>query len=237
MKILVGGLLVLSLALNIFLWNRLSIQSNQLILAQARVSEIDELRRKNQELQFNRTSVPDSASAKALELARLRNEVGQLRKQASEAETLRTQDPEAAQLRARLATATRDLARAESMLANAVKLTPEELQGMKDEAQSIQCVSNLKQIGLAVRIWAGDHNEVFPPDFISMKDKLSSPNILFCPADAAAIRVAEWSQLNPSLISYRFLNPNGNASDPTKQLATCPIHGNVLLSDASVHRQ
>jgi hypothetical protein len=185
----------------------------------------------------NRTSALDSASAEARDLARLRNEVGQLRKQAGEAATLRAQAAEAAQLRAQLAAATQDLARAESALADAVKLSPEELQQVKNEAQSVQCVSNLKQIGLAARIWANDHQNVFPPDFISMKDELGSPRILFCPADAAAIRVAEWPQLNPSSISYRFLNPNGSVSDPTKLLATCPIHGHVGLSDGSVHRQ
>src|SRR5438477_9458375 len=236
MKILLGGILALSLALNILLWSRLSSQSNQLKSAQGTVSEIDELRRQNQELQINRTSAPDSASADARDLARLRNEVGQLRKQVGEAATLRTQAAEAAQLRARLATATRDLARAESELADAVKLSPEELQQVKEEAQSVACGNNLKQIGLAARKWANDHQNVFPPDFISMKDELATPKILFCPADAAAIRVTEWSQLDPSSSSYRFLNPNGDENDPTKPLATCSIHGHVVLSDDSVHR-
>ena len=237
MKILVGGLLVLSLALNVFLWSRLRNQSDQLKLAQASASEIDELRRQNQELQIKRTSAPDSANADAQELARLRNEVGQLRKQAREAETLRAQAAEAAQLHARLATATQNLARAESELGDAVKLSPEELQQMKEEAQSVGCVNNLKQIGLAARLWAKDHDNVFPPDFISMKDQLATPKILFCPGDTAATRVSEWSQLDPSLISYRFMNPIGNLSDPTKLLTTCPIHGHTVLSDASVHRQ
>ena len=237
MKILLGGILALSLALNILLWSRLSSQSNQLKSAQSTVSEIDELRRQNQELQINRTSAPDSASANARELARLRNEVGQLRKQAGEAAALRVQAADAAQLRAQLAAATQNLARAESALADAVKLSPEELQQVKEEAQSVQCVNNLKQIGLAARKWANDHQNVFPPDFISMKDELATPKILFCPADAAAIRVTEWSQLNPSSISYRFLNANGNENDPTKLLAECPIHGHVVLSDDSVHRR
>src|SRR5881396_1241233 len=184
--LLVGSLLVLSLALNIFLWSRLSSQSNQLKSAQASANEIDELRRQNQELQMNRTSAADSASANARELARLRNEVGQLRKQAGEAAALRVQAADAAQLRAQLAAATQNLARAESALADAVKLSPEELQQVKEEAQSVQCVNNLKQIGLAARLWAKDHGDVFPPDFISMKDQLATPKLLFCAGDTAA---------------------------------------------------
>jgi len=235
MKILLVGLLALSLALNIFLWTRLSSQTNELKSSQAAASEMDELRRQNEELQSNRTSVPDPAGAEVRELARLRNEVSQLRKK--EAATSGERSAELAQLRARLTVATQQLARVEIELAEGLKVSPEELQQLKQEAQSIQCVTHLKQICLAARIWANDHNEVFPPDFITMKEELATPKILFCPADPAAIRVADWSQLNPSLVSYRFLNPNGNETDPTKPLATCPIHGHVGLSDGSVHRQ
>src|SRR6185369_2352556 len=153
----------------------------------------------------------------ALELARLRNEVSQLRKQAVDTATLRSQAAEASLLRAQLAVATQGLARAEGELAQLVKISPEELQQAKAEAQSIACVNNLKQIGLAVRIYASDHNGVFPPDFISMKNELNTPKILFCPGDPGAVRVSDWSQLDPALISYRFLNPGGNENDPNKQ--------------------
>lgn len=237
MRILLGGLLVVSLALNLFLWSELSSQSNQLKSAQTGAAEIDELRRQNQELQGARARAPDSVQADTREMARLRNEVSQLRKQTGEVATLRAQAAEAAQLRTQLAAATQNLARAASELAQVVKLAPAELQQVKEEAQSVQCVNNLKQIGLAARMWANDHQNVFPPDFISMKDELATPKILFCPADTASVPVTEWSQVNPSSISYRFLNPNGNESDPAKLLATCPIHGHVALSDGSVHRR
>src|SRR5260370_13557956 len=127
--------------------------------------------------------------------------------------------------------------RRQSEPAGAEKLSAEQLQQAKNEAQSVQCVNNLKLIGLAARIWANDHNDVSPPDFISMKDELVTPKFLFCPADAAAIHVTEWPQLNPSSISYRFLNPNGDMGDPTKLLTKCPIHGHVGLSDGSEYRK
>jgi hypothetical protein len=235
MKILLAGLLALSVTLNVFLWNLNSRQTVQLKSAQATVSEVDELRRQNEDLQTNRKNFSDSPSADVRELARLRNEVSQLRKK--ESATSSAQAAEVAQLRGRLAVATQQLARVEIELAEGLKVSPEELQQLKQEAQSVQCVSHLKQICLAARIWAKDHNEVFPPDFITMKDELSTPRILFCPADPAAVRVNDWLELNPSSISYRFLNPNGNETDPNKPLATCPIHGHIGLSDGSVHRQ
>ena len=90
---------------------------------------------------------------------------------------------------------------------------------------------------LAARIWSNDHKDIFPPDFITMKDGMNTPRILFCPADTAALRVTEWSELNPSLISYRFLNPNGSDLEPNKVLTLCPIHGHVGLSDGSVQKK
>jgi hypothetical protein len=236
MKILLGALLALSLASNIFLWRQFARQRNELEMAQANASENAELRQQIQELQTHRTAT-SAPSPDALELARLRNEVSQLRKQSVDTATLRAQVADAAQLRVRLAVATQDLARTESDLAEAIKIPPEQLRQAREEAQSITCVNNLKQIGLAARLYAADHNDVFPSDFLSMKDELNTPKILFCPADPTAVRVTEWSQLNPAAISYRFLNPNGNETDPTKQLTTCVIHGHIGLSDGSVHRK
>jgi len=237
MKTLLAGILILSLALNTFLWNQLSDRSAQLMQAQASASEDGELRRQNEELLGRRTSAPSSADAAVRELARLRNEVSQLRKQSEEMATLRTQAAEAAKLRAQLADTSQNLARAESSLADAAKLSPEQMQQLKEEAQSVQCVSNMKQIGLAARIWSNDHKDIFPPDFITMKDGMNTPKILFCPADAAVVRVTEWSELNPSSISYRYLNPNGSDLEPAKVLILCPIHGHVGLSDGSVQRK
>ena len=71
--------------------------------------------------------------------------------------------------------------------------------------QRIDCTNNLKQLGLAYRIWAGDNNDKYPmqvsainggamelvggPDawktFQVMSNELSTPKILYCPEDAA----------------------------------------------------
>jgi len=67
------------------------------------------------------------------------------------------------------------------------------------------CINNLKQIGLAYRIWAGDNNDKYPmevsvanggtmelmntPDawktFQVMSNELSTPKVIYCPADSA----------------------------------------------------
>src|SRR5579883_1540897 len=72
-------------------------------------------------------------------------------------------------------------------------------------AVRVRCASNLKQVGLAFRIWEGDNNEHYPmqvytnklggPLFINsreqfryfqvMSNELSNPRIVFCPADSS----------------------------------------------------
>jgi hypothetical protein len=72
-------------------------------------------------------------------------------------------------------------------------------------APRINCVNNLKQIGLAYRIWEGDNGDIYPmgisvtnggsmervangdvlQTFLCMSNELSTPRILYCPADAS----------------------------------------------------
>ena len=72
--------------------------------------------------------------------------------------------------------------------------------------QKINCVSNLKQIGIAYRLWEGDNNDKYPmlvsvtnggamelvatgnvaACFQVMSNELSTPKILLCPEDTKA---------------------------------------------------
>lgn len=74
----------------------------------------------------------------------------------------------------------------------------------QNRSTEIQCVNNLKQIGLAYRIWEGDNGDKMPMQvpakkggamepvakgnvasvFRVMSNELSTPRILVCPADA-----------------------------------------------------
>src|SRR5580658_5695752 len=77
------------------------------------------------------------------------------------------------------------------------------LAAAKRKAQRINCVNNLKQCGLAFRIWEGDNGDKMPMavstanggteefaagadtfrHFQVMSNELSTPKILVCPAD------------------------------------------------------
>ena len=87
------------------------------------------------------------------------------------------------------------------------------LAAAKRKAQRINCISNLKQVGVAFRLWEGDNNDKYPmavstqyngarekiyvnnqsPEapagynvnavFVVMSNELSTPKILLCPSD------------------------------------------------------
>jgi hypothetical protein len=112
----------------------------------------------------------------------------------------------------------------------------------KSKAQTISCVNNLKQMGLAARIYATDHDGKFPPDILSMKNELGSPKILFCPADPGheVTATLTWANFNPSQSSYEYVTRGLSESTPgveTKVVFRCRIHGNECLGDGSVRKE
>jgi type II secretory pathway pseudopilin PulG len=90
------------------------------------------------------------------------------------------------------------------------------------KAPKINCMNNLKQIGLGYRIWEGDNGNIYPmgvsvtnggsfemvttgnviQSFLVMSNELSTPKILYCPADADRAWVASFSGISNSNISY-----------------------------------
>ena len=101
------------------------------------------------------------------------------------------------------------------------------------------CVSNLKEIGLSFRLWAGDNNGKYPMSvsvtnggtmelaagtnawmsFLVMSNQLSTPKILHCPADTNTYYATNFSSgLNHRNISY-FVGIDADESNPQGLLA------------------
>jgi prepilin-type processing-associated H-X9-DG protein len=107
-------------------------------------------------------------------------------------------------------------------------------QHSKERAQRINCVSNLRQINLALRIWEGDNHNNYPMSvsvtnhggmeliaagniagfFQVMSNELVTPKILVCPADMEHYMAAtNFAALNNSNISY-FINLDASEAYP-----------------------
>ena len=95
------------------------------------------------------------------------------------------------------------------------------------------CVNNLKQVGLAYRVWSGDHGDIYPmalsvtnggsmemvatgnvvQTYMVMSNALGTPKVLFCPANAVWLAANGFSGLANSNVSY-FINVDGTDTDP-----------------------
>lgn len=199
-------------------------------------SQLNELRRQVETLKRERPtppadSVPPAAQSQTAspagatpgpreDLERLRARTRQLTAEVATLEALRAENEK---LRARALAAS--------------GLPPEEVQPLieaRAKARSIQCVNNLKQLGLAARIWATDHGDIFPPDFLTMSNEIATPKHLVCPEDAGRQPAENWGVFTPANTSYEFLAPSGSETEPMRVIFRCPIHGHVCLADGSV---
>ena len=170
---------------------------------------------------FTKTSA-ELAAKEAEEIARLKNRVTQLHAEIASLEQVQKGNDE---LRAKL---------------NASPtLNQEELDALakaKERAMSISCVNNLKQFGLAVRIWEVENNNVNPPDILSMSNQLNTPKILVCRADTNRVAAKSWEVFSSANCSYEYLTPSATNTDlePTRVLSRCPLHGHIGMCDGSV---
>ena len=186
---------------------------------------LDQLRQENLEYQKLRAENQQLERVRAdnTELQNLRKEVVQLRQQAQELPALRSENQ-------RLLS---EKQAAESRIPRDAQREEDPFQAAQDKAQRIACISNLKQLGLAARMWSGDNKEHFPPDIISMSNELNTPKILVCPGDTNRPVARNWSEFTDANISYQFLSPGAPETDPSIVIFRCPLHNNVGLADGS----
>ena len=114
----------------------------------------------------------------------------------------------------------------------------------KARSQRIKCVSNLKQIGLAMRLWANDHDAKFPwrvdqtedggmPNgtdnakvhfqFQLASNELVTPKVVVCPSDTGRKAADNFVAFDASNVSYVL----GNDADEAKPY-------NILAADRSL---
>ncbi|MDB6021827.1 MAG: hypothetical protein JWQ04_1684 [Pedosphaera sp.] len=100
------------------------------------------------------------------------------------------------------------------------------------------CRANLQQLSIAARIWAGDHDDTYPSNLLSLTNEMSNPGILICPLDPNHKRLPStvpmtWDATN---ITYEFLTSGVAESNVTDRTVVfrCPFHGFEVMGDGSV---
>ncbi len=177
------------------------------------------------ELSAHSRNAASEPSSEVDELNRLRNLAASLSTEVAGLEQMRAQND---QLRAQLAAASAAVLSAEETGA---------LEQARDRASSIQCVNNLKQLGLAVKIWSLDNGDLTPPNVLCLSNEIGSFKILVCPADTARQPARDPLSFTPANCSYEYLAPSSPDNEPNRITFRCPIHGNVGLCDGSVQME
>ncbi|MFO1514355.1 MAG: hypothetical protein U1F83_15840 [Verrucomicrobiota bacterium] len=122
------------------------------------------------------------------------------------------------------------------------------------------CANQLKQIGLAFKIWAMDNMDRFPfhvpvnqggtwekraigPDGFdtnaylhlqAISNEMVFPDILVCPGDISRVAAVDFTNLSPQNVTYRLRTGDAvNDTNPGEVMAVCPIDGNKLYCDGS----
>ena len=112
-------------------------------------------------------------------------------------------------------------------------------QSSKRKAQRIACISNLKEMGMAFRLWEGDHSDKYPMSVLvtnsgamewaaagkahvwwqTMSNQLVSPGVLWCPADAKAAPASSFATgFGDANISY-FISLDADETYPQMIMA------------------
>ena len=113
------------------------------------------------------------------------------------------------------------------------------LAAAKRKSARIGCLNNLKQIGLAYRVWQGDNSDIYPmgisvtnggsmelvatgnvtQTFLAMSNELGASKILHCPQDAKHIEAVSFDRMTSSNISYFVAANVTNSVDPQSILS------------------
>lgn len=116
----------------------------------------------------------------------------------------------------------------------------------KAKANRTSCLSNLKQIGIGLRLYANDNAEKFPwgvltpigsqgttdwmDHFRVASNELATPKILICAADREKTAVTRWNELDANLNVSFFV---GLSADETKPQTILAGDRNVYSSTSS----
>ncbi|HHY86807.1 MAG TPA: hypothetical protein GYA07_14925 [Verrucomicrobia bacterium] len=210
-----------------------------MILVGVQFSWISQLKRENEQF---RASGVSSARVEQLE-----QQLAAIRGLASGLEALRNQQDELPALQAEfqelkglpdeIAALRESNHQLKTALARAGSVDELWLEQAQEEEEKRLCVEKLKQVGLAIRIWSNDHEDLSPTSFSSLSNEVDQVQILICPGDKArqAYASVPFSEFAEEMSSYQLLATGGRDEVfPDSIMLKCSIHHNYGLADGSV---
>lgn len=102
------------------------------------------------------------------------------------------------------------------------------------QAESMQCIHNLRQIGMAVRLSATANRDVYPETAAQFSPHLGYSRFLVCPKDSA-LKAQNIDTKDFSRTSYILTLEGASESTPHQVIARCTVHGHTLTADGAVH--
>ncbi|HWQ90462.1 MAG TPA: hypothetical protein VN673_02235, partial [Clostridia bacterium] len=112
----------------------------------------------------------------------------------------------------------------------------------KSKSQRISAVNNLKQVGLAAKIWATENGSMMPPNFEAMKNELGTDKVLVDPGTGQRFVYVGTgkSEANPeAILAYSPSDVNGRAvlfADGSVQIMNQEKFDQAMQQDAALPR-
>ena len=126
------------------------------------------------------------------------------------------------------------------------------LAAAKQRAEAINCVNNLKQLSIGVRMYSGDNKDQLPPAATwcdAIQPEAGTTNIFHCPADFSGSRCSyafnaklggmDESKINPHTVTIFESDGGWNANGGSELMIRKPRHARVFVvafADGSVQQ-
>ncbi len=108
------------------------------------------------------------------------------------------------------------------------------LRDSRERAEMIRCRNSLKNLGLASRIFAVDHNGRYPASWIEITNEFGSGRIFFCSLAPSGYVPGQSMEEAINRATYVYRGAGAVEGEAGRVVTFCPHHGHILMTDGEV---